>query len=68
MQLRPILSEEFGRDVRLAAARAKLTTTEYLHKVVHPLVQDDLRRRQQADGLIEAINATLEDGVPLTRT
>ena len=38
MQLRPIFSEEFGRDVRLAAARAKLTTTEYLHKVVHPLV------------------------------
>ncbi len=65
--LRPILSESFGRDVRLAAAHAGLTTVEYLHTVVHPLVQNDLRQRQQRAGLVEAVKATLEDGVPVVR-
>ena len=67
MQLRPILADELGRDIRLAAAHANMTTTDYLHTVVHELVRDDLRRRQQAAGLIEACKATLEDGVPVVR-
>ena len=57
--LRPILSAAFGRDVRLAAAHAGLSTVEYLHNVVHPLVQNA--------GLVEAVHATLEDGVPVVR-
>ncbi len=65
--LRPILPAAFGRDVRLAAAHAGLSTVEYLHNVVHPLVQNDLRQRQQRAGLVEAVHATLEDGVPVVR-
>ena len=65
--LRPVLSAPFGRDIRLAAAHAGLSTVEDLHDIVHPLVQDDLRRRQQAAGLVEAVRTTIEDGVPVVR-
>ena len=67
MQLRPILGDELGRDIRLAAAHANMTTTDYLHTVVHELIRADLRQRQQAAGLVEAIRTTLEDGVPVER-
>ena len=65
--LRPVLSSDFARDVRLAAARAGMTVAEYFHEVVHAFVQADLRQRQQAAGLVEAVKAALEDGVPVIR-
>ena len=65
--LRPVLSADFTRDVRLAAAHADLTVAEYFHNVVHAFVQNDLRQRQHDAGLVEAVKATLEDGVPVIR-
>ena len=44
-----------------------MTVAEYFHEVVHAFVQNDLRQRQQAAGLVEACKATLEDGVPVIR-
>ena len=61
--LRPVLSSDFTRDVRLAAARAGMTVAEYFHEVVHAFVQNDLRQRQQA----VKRHPTLEDGVPVIR-
>ena len=42
---RPIIQPELARDLRRAAGLAGMSVPAYLHRVVHTLVQADLRAR-----------------------
>ncbi len=45
------LSPDHEREVKMAAACAQLSPSEYMENVVRPHVQSDLRRRLQGEAL-----------------